>query len=385
MTMCGTPNYISPEIVVRASHGLETDVWGLGIMLYTILVGKPPFDTDNRGMIMTLVVIKDIDFPGSLSEDAKDLIESLLQKKPENRIKLSQIMEHPFMSRSFYHYGIPPSSSCDSGMASSLPSSSRTRSLSDRILDNGDNILGPTAQPYPLLPNPAVQYSHQSVHRTSGYSNSNCFSTNSMSSNHGYPVPLRSASCDRRSVDTSHYGVIQNSIVHKSAEIPPVETSRQRFYSGSTLPSVSRTETNCSHAWKQCECGQCSHVETCGCIHERERHVSSNGFGSSCARSNGNYSNCVNVNVQQEQILRKPPTPIPEQKPAVLEKKLGLQPKTQIPHLHTTRIKPIRQKTKQVILHILDSGEACLEFIKLKNKSEKVFEVMRISSDGQRV
>ena len=43
-TMCGTPNYISPEIATHGPHGLESDVWSLGCMLYTFLVGKPPFD-----------------------------------------------------------------------------------------------------------------------------------------------------------------------------------------------------------------------------------------------------------------------------------------------------------------------------------------------------
>jgi polo-like kinase 4 len=43
MTMCGTPNFISPEVATRSSHGLEADVWGLGCLLYTLLVGRPPF------------------------------------------------------------------------------------------------------------------------------------------------------------------------------------------------------------------------------------------------------------------------------------------------------------------------------------------------------
>lgn len=57
--MCGTPNYISPEVVTRAAHGLEADVWGLGCMLYTLLVGRPPFDTDAIKSTLTRVVMAD--------------------------------------------------------------------------------------------------------------------------------------------------------------------------------------------------------------------------------------------------------------------------------------------------------------------------------------
>lgn len=57
--MCGTPNYISPEVATRSSHGLEADVWGLGCMLYTLLVGNPPFDTDAVKSTLTRVVMAD--------------------------------------------------------------------------------------------------------------------------------------------------------------------------------------------------------------------------------------------------------------------------------------------------------------------------------------
>ena len=57
LTMCGTPNYISPEVATRSSHGLQTDVWGLGCMLYTMLVGTPPFDTKHVKSTLTRVVM----------------------------------------------------------------------------------------------------------------------------------------------------------------------------------------------------------------------------------------------------------------------------------------------------------------------------------------
>ncbi|XP_013119238.2 serine/threonine-protein kinase PLK4 [Stomoxys calcitrans] len=99
ITMCGTPNFISPEVVSRSSHGLPADVWGLGCMFYTLLVGQPPFDTDAVQSTLNRVVMSDYHIPSYISFDARDLIEKLLRKKPDERISLQQVLEHPFMLR----------------------------------------------------------------------------------------------------------------------------------------------------------------------------------------------------------------------------------------------------------------------------------------------
>ncbi|XP_025264151.1 serine/threonine-protein kinase PLK4 isoform X2 [Camponotus floridanus] len=98
VTMCGTPNYISPEVATRSSHGPEADVWSLGCMLYTLLVGKPPFDTDAVKSTLTRVVMADYIMPSYLSDNAKDLIEKLLRKNPKERIRLRDIHKHPFIT-----------------------------------------------------------------------------------------------------------------------------------------------------------------------------------------------------------------------------------------------------------------------------------------------
>ena len=46
-TLCGTPNYIAPEILVKKGHSLEVDIWSSGCIMYTLLVGKPPFETSS--------------------------------------------------------------------------------------------------------------------------------------------------------------------------------------------------------------------------------------------------------------------------------------------------------------------------------------------------
>lgn len=102
MTMCGTPNFISPEVATGGSHGLETDIWGLGILLYTMLVGSPPFDTEAVRSTLTRAIVENLQLPPYLSLEAKDLIARLLQKSPKDRIRLVQILDHPFIKSHCY-------------------------------------------------------------------------------------------------------------------------------------------------------------------------------------------------------------------------------------------------------------------------------------------
>lgn len=99
MTMCGTPNYMPPEVASRISHGLPADVWSLGIMMYTLLVGRPPFDTDAVALTLQKVITSELMIPIDMSFEAKDLLGRLLQKDQTQRIRLNEIMHHPFMTK----------------------------------------------------------------------------------------------------------------------------------------------------------------------------------------------------------------------------------------------------------------------------------------------
>ena len=46
-TLCGTPNYIAPEVLDKKGHSFEVDVWAVGCILYTLLFGRPPFETQS--------------------------------------------------------------------------------------------------------------------------------------------------------------------------------------------------------------------------------------------------------------------------------------------------------------------------------------------------
>ncbi|XP_039747089.1 serine/threonine-protein kinase PLK4 [Pararge aegeria] len=104
VTMCGTPNYISPEVASRELHGLPADVWGLGCMLYTLLVGSPPFHTKHVKTTLNKVINADYKIPSELSIQTQDLLQKLLCKDPSRRITLKGIMEHPFLNNCFTNH-----------------------------------------------------------------------------------------------------------------------------------------------------------------------------------------------------------------------------------------------------------------------------------------
>ncbi|PVD34362.1 hypothetical protein C0Q70_05633 [Pomacea canaliculata] len=96
-TMCGTPNYMAPEVAKKEAHGPEVDVWSLGCMLYTMLVGTNPFDTDTIRGTLDRVIQAEYHLPSDLSLEASDLIQRLLRKNPNERLLLKDVLCHPFM------------------------------------------------------------------------------------------------------------------------------------------------------------------------------------------------------------------------------------------------------------------------------------------------
>eukprot|EP01027_Heterolobosea_sp_BB2_P010054 GEZU01014802.1.p1 GENE.GEZU01014802.1~~GEZU01014802.1.p1 ORF type:complete len:309 (+),score=100.07 GEZU01014802.1:148-1074(+) len=101
LTVCGTPNYIAPEILSGRGkgHSFEVDIWSLGVILYTLLIGKPPFETNDVHTTYTRIKTNTYTFPPEypISENAKSLIRDLLNPVPENRPSLDEILRHPFM------------------------------------------------------------------------------------------------------------------------------------------------------------------------------------------------------------------------------------------------------------------------------------------------
>uniref|UniRef100_A0A8C2FSS7 Serine/threonine-protein kinase PLK n=1 Tax=Cyprinus carpio TaxID=7962 RepID=A0A8C2FSS7_CYPCA len=100
-TVCGTPNYLSPEVLNMQGHGCESDVWALGCVMYTMLLGRPPFETTFFKETYRCIREARYSMPSSLSAQAKHLISSMLAKNPMHRPHLDDILRHDFFCQGF--------------------------------------------------------------------------------------------------------------------------------------------------------------------------------------------------------------------------------------------------------------------------------------------
>ncbi|KAJ7232851.1 other/AUR protein kinase [Mycena haematopus] len=98
MTMCGTLDYLPPEMVEGREHNEKVDHWALGVLTYEFMVGAPPFE-DRRSHKETYhrIAAVDLRFPSTISDEAKDLITRLLQYDPQKRIALTEVLRHPWI------------------------------------------------------------------------------------------------------------------------------------------------------------------------------------------------------------------------------------------------------------------------------------------------
>ncbi|XP_022734013.1 calcium-dependent protein kinase 24-like [Durio zibethinus] len=96
----GSPYYMAPEVLKR-NYGKEIDIWSIGVILYILLCGVPPFWADTEEGIAHAIIKGKIDFERDpwpkVSREAKDLVRSMLDPNPYSRMAVQEVLEHPWI------------------------------------------------------------------------------------------------------------------------------------------------------------------------------------------------------------------------------------------------------------------------------------------------
>jgi len=102
-TICGTPDYIAPEIILHEGHNHAVDCWAIGILIYEMMTGTTPFADSDAMKVYQNILKHDIKIPNSFSKDVADLVKKLLHAQQSKRFGtlkggLSAVMKHKWMA-----------------------------------------------------------------------------------------------------------------------------------------------------------------------------------------------------------------------------------------------------------------------------------------------
>ncbi|XP_053984226.1 serine/threonine-protein kinase PLK1-like isoform X3 [Hylaeus volcanicus] len=164
VTICGTPNYIAPEVLYKQAYSYEADVWALGCILYALLVGHPPFDTATLAETYTRICnnhYREVD-DTMASPSGQDLVRWLLQPNPELRPSLERVKEHAYLTKEYVPVSLPHTCCYEMPHASiidpmSLPSITSTASRNQKFNKN-------QAWPNILAQEISHRYQQQTIH-----------------------------------------------------------------------------------------------------------------------------------------------------------------------------------------------------------------------------
>lgn len=97
-SFCGTNEYLAPEVILGASYGESVDWWALGVVIYQMLTGWPPWNDDCPELLFRKIVTEPLCMDEKLTPVAFDLLKKMLTKRIKERIKPDKIKKHPFFA-----------------------------------------------------------------------------------------------------------------------------------------------------------------------------------------------------------------------------------------------------------------------------------------------
>ena len=99
---CGTPEYVSPEIIKKYPYDEKVDIWGIGVLIFELVFGYPPFTSNFNEDRFNNIKEGKINWPKDLNDlDVKDLIEKILKVNPKDRITLEEMEKHRWLNNTY--------------------------------------------------------------------------------------------------------------------------------------------------------------------------------------------------------------------------------------------------------------------------------------------
>ncbi|XP_068003509.1 serine/threonine-protein kinase PLK1 [Melanerpes formicivorus] len=108
-TLCGTPNYIAPEVLGKKGHSFEVDIWSIGCIMYTLLVGKPPFETSCLKETYIRIKKNEYTIPQHINPVAANLIQKMLRSDPATRPTIDELLSDEFFTSGYIPTRLPTS------------------------------------------------------------------------------------------------------------------------------------------------------------------------------------------------------------------------------------------------------------------------------------
>ncbi|KAJ3227391.1 Serine/threonine-protein kinase 36 [Chytriomyces hyalinus] len=93
----GTPIYMAPELIEETPYSRLVDIWALGVIIYELATGLPPFYTTNIFKLIEMILHAQVTYPPTMSECLQSLLHGLLQKSPDDRLNWPKLAHHPFL------------------------------------------------------------------------------------------------------------------------------------------------------------------------------------------------------------------------------------------------------------------------------------------------